>query len=416
MAVELYDHQIEALKKMKNGCILAGDTGSGKSRCAIAYYYILVCGGGIKIIKSDGTSIGSFKKFTSPRNLYIITTAKKRDSHEWEEELQPFLLMEGINEDICVDRNVNVTIDSWNNIKKYKDVYKAFFIFDEQRVVGRGSWVKTFLNITRKNKWILLSATPGDTWSDYIPVFVANGFYRNRTEFVREHCVFSRFTKYPKIEKYIDEGILMKHRRDILVKMDFERQTVRHEIPVNCEYDRALYKRVWRDRWDPYDEEPIAETGKLFYLLRKVVNSDESRLDKLLDIFSTHKRLIIFYNFTYEVEAIRKVFRDRGISVGEWNGQVHTSVPTGEKWIYCVQYSAGCEGWNCIATDTIVFYSQNYSYRMTHQAEGRIDRVNTKFKDLYYYKLKSRAPIDLAISRALSNKRNFNEAGFMRRR
>ena len=416
MAVELYDHQIEALKKMKNGCILAGDTGSGKSRCAIAYYYILVCGGGIKIIKSDGTSVGSFKKFTSPRNLYIITTAKKRDSHEWEEELQPFLLMEGTNEDICVDWNVNVVIDSWNNIKKYKDVYQSFFIFDEQRVVGRGSWVKTFLNITRKNKWILLSATPGDTWSDYIPVFVANGFYRNRTEFNSEHCVFSRFAKYPKIEKYVNEGILMKHRRDILVKMDFERQTVRHEIPVNCDYDRALYKRVWRDRWDPYDEEPIAETGKLFYLLRKVVNSDDSRIEALLDIFSTHKRLIIFYNFTYEVETIRKVFGDKGVSIGEWNGQVHSEVPAGDSWVYCVQYSAGCEGWNCITTDTIVFYSQNYSYRMTHQAEGRIDRVNTKFKDLYYYKLKSHAPIDLAISRALSNKRNFNEAGFMRRR
>lgn len=411
MALELYPHQIEALKKLKNGSILAGDTGSGKSRCALAYYYILVCGGRLKII-SGGKQYGGYKKMKEPKDLYIITTAKKRDSLEWEDELQPFLLCRGEN----AEDGVTVTIDSWNNIKKYRKAACAFFIFDEQRVVGSGAWVKAFLDIARKNKWILLSATPGDTWSDYIPVFVANGFYRNKTEFIRDHCVFSRFSKYPKIEKYINEGILVKHRNDILVPMDFERKTIRHEVPVICDYDKNLYKVVWRDRWDPYDKEPIAETGKLFYLLRKVVNSDDSRIDKLLDIFNDHKKLIIFYNFTYEVEALREVFKSRGVRIGEWNGQVHSEVPRGTRWVYLVQYSAGCEGWNCIRTDTVVFFSQSYSYRMTHQAEGRIDRINTPYVHLYYYKLKSRSPIDLAISKALANKRNFNEAGFMKRR
>lgn len=399
MAISLYDHQIEAIKKMKNGCILVGGVGTGKSRTALAYYYIFVCCGSMKV-----NGKGSTAPMREPRDLYIITTAKKRDSLEWDEEVSWFNTT-----------NVKVTIDSWNNIKKYTNVYGAFFIFDEQRVVGYGAWTKAFLNIARKNKWVLLSATPGDTWSDYIPVFIANGFYKNKTEFTRQHCVFSRFAKYPKIEQYIDQGILIRHRNDILVTMEFERQTVPHRIMVPCEYDKMLYRTVWRDRWDPYDGGPIEETGKLFYLLRKVVNSDESRERAVIDICKEHPKVIVFYNYTYELVILRELFKGLGFTIGEWNGEVHSDVPSGDCWAYLVQYSAGCEGWNCITTDTIIFYSQSYSYRMTAQAEGRIDRLNTTFKDLYYYKLRSRAPIDLAIYKALSQKKNFNERSFVGR-
>ena len=399
MAISLYDHQIEAIKKMKNGCILVGGVGTGKSRTALAYYYIFVCQGKMKV-----NGKGSTSPMREPRDLYIITTAKKRDSLEWDEEVSWFNTT-----------NVKVTIDSWNNIKKYANVYGAFFIFDEQRVVGYGAWTKAFLNIARKNKWVLLSATPGDTWSDYIPVFIANGFYKNKTEFTRQHCVFSRFAKYPKIEQYIDQGILIRHRNDILVTMEFERQTVPHRIMVPCEYDKLLYRTVWRDRWDPYDGGPIEETGKLFYLLRKVVNSDASRERAVIDICKEHPKVIVFYNYTYELNILRDLFKGLGFTIGEWNGEVHSDVPLGDCWAYLVQYSAGCEGWNCITTDTIIFYSQSYSYRMTAQAEGRIDRLNTTFKDLYYYKLRSRAPIDLAIYKALSQKKNFNERSFVGR-
>lgn len=411
MALELYDGQLEALDKMKNGCILVGETGSGKSRTAIAYYYMKVCGGGIKVVRSDGSSNGYFHKMRKPRDLYIITTAKKRDSFEWDDELAPFLMNVGTNAGF----NVNVVVDSWNNIKKYVKVYSAFFIFDEQRVVGWGAWSKAFLNISRKNKWILLSATPGDTWNDYIAVFIANGFYKTKTEFTKSHCVFSRFSKYPKIERYVDEGILVRHRNDILVKIPYVPKAKTEHIYISCDYDRAMYKTVWRDRWDPYENKPIAETGKLFYLLRKVVNDDKSRIAALDKIYAEKNSAIIFYNFTYELDHLRAWANSRGIKYGEWNGKVHSDIPShdnDERWSYFVQYSAGCEGWNCITTDSIIFYSQSYSYRMTHQAEGRINRYNTPYDILYYYKLKSRAPIDLAISRALSQKKNFNERSF----
>ena len=346
----------------------------------------------------------------NPRDLYIITTARKRDTKEWEGELVPFLLT--TNPDVAYYKN-KVVVDSWNNVGKYKDVYGAFFIFDEQRVVGSGAWVKAFLNIARKNKWILLSATPGDTWSDYIPVFVANGFYKNKTEFTREHIVYRWINKtYPKIDHYVNIGKLIRHRNDILVTMDFNRVTVAHHEDVFCSYDISKYKDASKLRWDPFKNEPIVNAAGLCYVWRKIVNTDESRQVALLELFGKHSKMIVFYNFDYELDILRGVFGNLECEVGEWNGHIHQPVPSSRQWVYLVQYTAGAEGWNCITTDTIVFYSQNYSYKVMQQAAGRIDRLNTKFIDLYYYHLKSRSGIDLAISRALSQKRNFNEGKY----
>ena len=399
--ISLYDYQLDAVGRMKNGCILCGGVGSGKSRTSLAYYY-----------QEQGGKLGtkSYVDMKNPRDLYIITTARKRDTKEWEGELVPFLLT--TNPDVAYYKN-KVVVDSWNNIGKYKDVYGAFFIFDEQRVVGSGAWVKAFLNIARKNKWILLSATPGDTWSDYIPVFVANGFYKNKTEFAREHIVYRWINKtYPKIDHYVNTGKLIRHRNDILVTMDFNRVTVAHHEDVFCSYDISKYKDASKNRWDPFKDEPIINAAGLCYVWRKIVNTDESRQVALLELFEKHPKMIVFYNFDYELDILREVFSNAGCEVGEWNGHVHGAVPTASKWVYLVQYTAGAEGWNCITTDTIVFYSQNYSYKVMQQAAGRIDRLNTKFVDLYYYHLKSRSGIDLAISRALSQKKNFNEGKY----
>lgn len=390
---------------MKNGSILCGGVGSGKSFTSLGYYY-LQQGGDISSLKG-----GKYIRMKSPKDLYIITTARKRDTLEWEGELGPFLLSTNSESNSYTNK---VIIDSWNNIQKYKEVHGAFFIFDEQRVVGSGAWVKAFLRIARRNEWILLSATPGDTWSDYIPVFVANGFYKNKTEFTREHVVYSRFTKYPKIDRYLGTGKLIRLRNSILVDMDFKRQTVSHHEDIYVKYDVSKYKDAGRLRWDPFKNEPIRDASGLCYVWRRIVNEDESRQVALLELFEKHPKMIIFYNFNYELELLKEVFYGcKGVEVAEWNGHKHQPIPSSSSWVYLVQYTAGAEGWNCITTDTIVFYSQNYSYKIMQQSAGRIDRLNTPFRDLYYYHLKSRSGIDLAISRALHEKRNFNEGKFV---
>lgn len=401
MSVGLYDFQLEAISKMHNGCILCGGVGTGKSRTALGYYY--------KENGGDLTSDNYIPMNDPPQDLYIITTARKRDTHEWLGDMTPYLL--------STDEKVNlysnkVVVDSWNNIEKYKDITKSFFIFDEQRVIGYGKWSKTFIHVAKHNNWILLSATPGDQWSDYIPVFIANGFYRNKSEFINEHVIYSRFTKYPKIDRYTGVYKLNKLRNQLLVDISVERHTEPHHIYVRHSYDIKQYRNALKNRWDPYKNEPVSNPSSMCYILRKIVNSDESKQVALLEIMEKTPRAIIFYNFNYELEILKNLDYGDDYKIAEWNGRVHQEIPDSDKWVYLVQYTAGCEGWNCIKTNTIIFFSPNYSYKVMTQASGRIDRLNTLYHDLFYYHLQSSSSIDLAIRRALDTKKEFNKRKF----
>lgn len=382
MTVELYPHQQKAVEKLDNGKILWGGVGTGKSRTAAAYY------------------VGN----ESPRDVYVITTAKKRDSLDWESEFVSY----GVYKSKETTTAGVLTVDSWNNIERYTDVTEAFFIFDEQRSVGAGTWAKTFIKIAKKNRWILLSATPGDTWLDYIPVFIANGFYKNRTEFKREHCVYSYYGKFPKLERYIGVGRLVKYRNSLLVEMPYLRHTTRITREVLVDHDAKLTQEVTKKRWNPFEERPLKDAAELHSVARKVVNSDSSRFLTIRNLLTVHPRIIVFYNFDYELEILRELAED--VTLAEWNGHKHQPIPDTERWVYLVQYVAGSEGWNCISTDTIVLYSLTYSYKVWHQAFGRIDRLNTPFDTLYYYILRSNSWIDLAIWKALKAKKSFNEA------
>lgn len=509
----LRPHQREAVSRMHNGCVLIGGVGTGKSITALAYYYERVCGG-------ETSNIGPM---ANPRNLVIITTAKKRDSRDWDKEALPFGMITKLANP---HSGVTLRIDSWNNIGKYTEEKDAFFIFDESKIVGSGAWVKAFLKIAKQNQWVLLSATPGDTWLDYIPLFLAHGFYKNRTEFKREHVVYSAYSKFPKVERYLGTGKLVRLRNSILVDMPYERHTKRHMVDVPVSYDKTLYDKVVKERWHVYEERPIRDVAEMFSTMRRCVNSDVSRITALKEVMEKHPRVIVFYNFNYELEMLRSLASSEtpnftksaltesltpgeslspspqasprttttessvessssttlpmlsgsdtmsggcgsrgrwtedtgngemwipchvGISqlggpksltghcetpttetkspsgttsqtesgsffeMAEWNGHKHEAVPKTSSWVYLVQYMAGAEGWNCIETDAVVFFSQTYSYKQYEQAQGRIDRMNTPFTDLYYYNLISKASIDLAIRRSLKMKKSFNEKDF----
>lgn len=397
----LYPYQLDAVKRLNNGCILCGGVGSGKSRTGL-FYYFKECGGWI--------DKGEYIPMSKPKDLYIITTAKKRDSKEWNGELANFLLYP---EDDDTTRFGNkVVVDSWNNIGKYVDVHNAFFLLDEQRLVSYGAWTKNFLKIAKTNDWVLLTATPADSYIEYLPVFLANGFFKNKTEFNREHVIFSRYAKFPKIERYMNTCRLDRLRDRITVNMEYKHDIRKHDEDVYCDYDRVLYKETMKNRWNSYKNEPIQDAGGLCQVLRRVVNSDESRQSALLEILENYKRVIIFYNYNYERDILLNLAYDDGTEVAEWTGHAHQPIPEGDKWVYICQYNSACEGWNCIRTNCIIFYSQNYSYKVMTQAAGRIDRLNTPYDDLYYYHLKTHSGIDLAISRALSQKKKFNERKF----
>lgn len=376
---KLRPHQKNALDRLKSGKILYGGVGSGKSMVAAAFYV----------------------QEYSQRDVYVITTAKKRDSLDWNREFARFGV--GPTKESTVAGVL--VVDSWNNIHKYTDVRNAFFIFDEQRLVGSGGWVKSFLRIARDNAWILLSATPGDSWMDYIPVFIAHGFVKNRTAFKANHVVYRPYTKFPTVERYVNTGKLIRWRNEILVHMPYPKLTTRHTIPISVEYDTVLMHCVTKNLWNPWKHEPIKTSAERYALMRRVVNSDPSRLVALKDKMRKHPRMIVFYNFDYELELLRKI---EDIPTAEWNGHKHQEIPETDKWVYFVQFTAGAEGWECISTNATFFWSQNPSYKVTEQAYGRIDRLNTPFANLFYYLPMSDAWIDKAMRRAFLEKRDFN--------
>jgi hypothetical protein len=491
--LSLYPHQEKAVNDLSNGKILYGDVGTGKSRTAVGYYL----------------------KKEAPKDVYVITTAKKRDSLDWEGE---FLRGHVSKLERSPDgKRGKLWVDSWNNIANYKNVRGAFFIFDEQRLVGSGAWCKAFEFIAKHNNWILLTGTPGDTWLDYMSVFIANGFYRNRTQFKDEHVVYSTYVKFPKVERYMNEHKLEKLRKELLVHMPMEKHTTRvtHYVPVN--YNQELLDKVSKERWNPYLDRPIRSLAEYFYVRRKVVYSDPSRLEAVRRKLTQHPKLIVFYNFDYELEILRKLaepeqrvlnakytgknphsdsvyvgrpskwgnpfvvgkdgsreevlkkFRDyiltselmgdihelqgkdlvcwcspldchadilrelankNSFAVAEWNGHKHEEIPDTDRWVYLVQYMSGAEGWNCITTDTILFYSLTYSYRMWQQAHGRTDRLNTLFSVLHYHVLLATfsatsatssekgsevCDVDASVLASLKAKKDFNERSFARK-
>lgn len=377
MVAKLYSHQEEALELLQSGKVLVGGVGSGKSRVGASW----------ALSQADESKI------------IVITTARKRDSLEWEGE---FAALGADFEE--------VTVESWNNISKFDDCCLNVFIFDEQRVVGSGAWVKSFLKIAENNQWIMLSATPGDVWLDYVPLFIANGYYKNRTEFAERHIVWDRFAKYPKVKRYLDMGLLEARRRKILVPMPAERHTRRNRSYIPMEYNKEMYESIAKKRVDPWTEEPYRNAAGVCYGLRKCVNSDRSRVDHIRLVARKRKKLIVFYNFNYERDILLEM-RDE-FNVAEWNGHNHEPIPSTDSWVYLVQYTAGAEGWNCVETDTIVFYSLNYSWKILEQAEGRIDRINTPFTDLHYFYFFSESGIDSAIQKAVQEKGVFNERIF----
>jgi len=396
--MEFSEHQMSAVNRLKNGSVLCGNVGSGKSRTALMYYFTKIGNGSVVI-----NGVGEYIKMATPRKLYIITPAKKRDDKEWELELTHFLL--------SVEKD-DIVIDSWHNIQKYQNVVGAFFIFDEQHVTGGGKWSKAFIKISRRNKWILLSATPGDKWEDYTSLFIANGFVQNKTQFEAKYCTFDPYVKYKKINGYLREKELERMRDSILIIMKDNRKTIRHHLHRICEYNKEKYRIIWRQRWNIYDNEPIEEISKAVSLVRRLCNSDPSRFKILDDEFNKFDRIIIFYNFDYELELLQKYLQNRNIKFSEWNGHKHEAIRTGNRWAYLVQYVSGGEAWNCVTTNHIVFFSQTYSYRQMEQACGRIDRMNTTYTDLYFTHLRCQSPIDRGIFMALNRKEDFNERAF----
>ena len=376
--IKLLKYQEEAIQKLHSGSVLYGATGSGKSLTGLAYYM----------------------RCWSHLDLYIITTSKKRNAGEWEEEIAKLG---------CPPPKA---IDSWNRLKNYRMVSDAFFLFDEHKVGGHGKWAQSMITIAKKNKWILLTATPGDVWDDYASIFIANEFVKNKTTWNEDFCIFDRISKYPKIIGYQREDVLKNMRDAVLVPMEYqsEKVPIPYVIPYKVDHEEEAYVLARRKSLRHPEMRAFRNTSAMFAYMRMNLPDKESKIQALADVLKKEPKAIIFYNFTPEKYEIENAARQVNIPFFQYNGQIKDNVPDGDTWVYAVQYTAGAEAWNCITCRTVIFYSMNYSYKVMTQAKGRIDRCNSPFDELhYYYFISPDFEIDQEILNALTRKEKFNE-------
>lgn len=368
--------QRDAVDRMHDGCVLLGRTGSGKTMTALGYWL----------------------KVHAQQDLYVVTTPAKRDAMEWEGDSAK------LGQYLPPERVV-----SWNKIKDFEYLESAFVVFDEQRVSGSGKWVKSFLKIAKRNDWILLSATPGDVWIDWLPLFIANGFYRTRTQFTDRHVIWDPHTRYPRIKRYIEEDRLERCQEAICVYLASPNPISRMVHDELVSYDSRKYAEVTRKRWNPFEVRPMMDAGELCRVQRRIVLENVCREEALERLLKGHPRALVFYSYNYELEAIKAVCERLGRSYGQRNGHRHDPVPVSkEPWVYIVQYQSA-DAWNCISTNIAILYSLPYSWRQQEQAMGRIDRMNTPFDELHYYRLMTDSTIDNAILACLDRKETFNE-------
>lgn len=376
MAVTFKDYQKRAINQMHNGCILCGGVGAGKSL----------------------TSLGYIDKVYPSGTVYIITPARKRNTGEWFDDIR--------KNDMDETRFV---VDSWNNLSKYKDVKDAFFLFDEQKVSGKGTWAKSLIRIAKSNQWILLSATPGDTYDDYATVLIANGFVRNRTTWYDEYCV-TKSQPFFHIVDHKNKDVIDMMIRRIFIKMDYQSDKKRIErvIPIQAR-SAGEEKEILMTHKAPGAQMPFTTFAAAIAYVRMNCYDKSKKTEALRKIIEKHKKIIVFYNFLSEKLEIERAAIDANVTINFYNGQRHDPIPDTDEWVYGVQYNSGAEAWNCITTNAMVFYSPNYSYKTMEQAHGRIDRVNSPYECLYYYMLLNELNIDNKVMNALSSKKDFNE-------
>ena len=207
----------------------------------------------------------------------------------------------------------------------------------------------------------------------------------------------------------------MRNRRQILVPMVYKKVTERKRQLIYSEYNTDNYHKIMKERWNIFEDKPIENASELLQIIRKTVATDPDRKLNAKIMMDAHDRLIIFYNYNYERDVLIEIAEELGKEYFEWNGHAHEDIPDQEQWLYFVQYTAGAEGWNCISTNVIMFYSVNYSFRYMEQAEGRIDRINTPYNVLEYYYLTSHSQIEKDILSTVNRKKNFNASAWVER-
>lgn len=391
----LYNFQRQLLNSIEENYIIAADTGTGKTMMAIHHYL----------------------KHNTGEPLLILAPPQKIKEGGWQRELD--FVASHYNIEIPYDIiSYGVLSKRW---KEYKD---WFLVMDECHYVKnptsqRG---KAAINLTKQStNFLLLSATPSSNgWGDTIAYMIMFGYYKNKTQFLKEHAVYNRIDygngPVNVVSDYRDQEKLQKLYQSFSIKLAKEDCLDLPPLVFEKVHFKPSkeYNIIKKDR--VLGEELFDNISKLQHGLRFYANqADKLKYTEML-LEGTEENVIIFYNYKQENEELKKIAKKLKKKVFEVSGS-KTNLPDKEKWtslknsVTIVQYQAGAAGIELQYANIVIFHTPTYSYQDYEQALGRAYR-NGQTKKVTVYQYITKNTIETSIYQALAAKKDFTEELF----
>lgn len=194
------------------------------------------------------------------------------------------------------------------------------------------------------------------------------------------------------------------------------------KVPTTKEYRKFRKDCIisWEETFPPCDDiryiELVGDTTltKMLYERQLCGHYNEDKLKAFEDLVeSTNDRLIVFYNFTAELDALTDIACELNRKFSLVNGfdKQLDNYETVNDSITFIQYQAGAMGLNLQKANKIVYFSPPLSSELFEQSKKRIHRIGQK-KSCFYYKLICKGSIEEKIYKTLEMRKDYTEALF----
>ena len=175
------------------------------------------------------------------------------------------------------------------------------------------------------------------------------------------------------------------------------------------------YKKFMKDRVIKIDDKELtgdSTLSKRLYARMLCSAYSKDKIARLIDLVnSTSDRVIIFYNFNTELEALRKVLFDRPISIV--NGQVKNlkEYENNDNSVTLIQYQAGAMGLNLQKANRIIYFSLPERSELFEQSKARICRIGQE-KQCYYHIMMCHKSVEEKIYECLLMRKDYTDELF----
>ena len=413
--VKLFPHQDQVLKETE-----------GKNK--VAYYMDMGLG---------KTFVGGEKAVNLHENILVV--CQKSKVNDWIEHFKTYYeccLYDLTNKKDFINFNCDMDVYKrfgspvpmiavinydliWRR-KELSNLTDYTLILDESSLIQNDTTKRTkfILNKLHPSNIILLSGTPTSgkyekLWSQMHLL----GWNINKQLFLSQYCVWGKtHDGYPIIVGYKNEDRLKRKMREfgcIFMKteevIDLPMQNfIDVKVKETKEYRYFKKNRVITIG----DKELIGDTTLTNLLYQRMLcgSYNQDKLDALKDLIdSTEDRLIIFYNFNDELEAIKLLCDDRPISVVNGSKKDLQAYNECSNSITLVQYQSGSMGLNLQLANKIIYFTPTLSSELFEQSKKRIHRIGQE-QPCFYYLLK--CGIENRIYDVLSMRKDYTDALF----